>query len=149
MKKLLNGEEVEMTSEEVAAFEAARTPTLAQAKKAARKAISSRREKAETSGFLHLGVRYDSSSADLARMAVLGERARTAKATSESFSVRVAASDDSESNMNANEYIALEKSAGDHFVACSANARTLRQAVGNAADLAAVLAVDIESGWPS
>ena len=59
------------------------------------------------------------------------------------------AADDSESNMNADEVIALEKSAGDHFVACAANARTLRQAVNNAADVASCLAVDVNAGWPA
>jgi hypothetical protein len=149
LTKIVNGIPVEMTPQEEAAFEAARTPTLSDAKRAKKEAIADRRLQAETSGFRHLTVLYASKPQHLSRMAILAERARTAKAAAESFTVRVVAADDSETNMNANEYIALEKSAGDHFIACSANARTLRQAVNAAADLVAVLSIDIEAGWPA
>ena len=148
-KKMVNGVLLDMTPEEEAAFEAGRTPTLQQAKREMRARIAERRIVAEMAGFLHLTVRYASDGASLARMSVLAERARTAKAASEPFSVRVVSMDDGDTAMNANELLALEVSAGDHYVACSANARTLRQAVGNAADVAAVLAVDINAGWPA
>ena len=148
MKKLVNGELVDMTPEEAAAFEADRTPTLPQAKRAARLAIAARRAEAEHSGFLHAAVRYDSDALSLARIAVIAERARTAQAASAPLVVTMVAADDSQSNMNAAALIALEVSAGDHFVACSDNARVLRRAVNAAADLAAVTAVDLEVGWP-
>lgn len=146
--KIVNGKEVTMSPAEEAAFEAERTPTLPQAKRLMRDKIARRRAAAEMGGFLHLAVRYDSDASELARIAILGERARTAKAAATAFSVNVIASDDSQTAMNANEFIALEVSAGDHFIACSAKARALRLAVNKAADVASVLAVDTEVGWP-
>ena len=112
--------------------------------------IAQHRERAEQGGFTHSAVVYGSRGADLARLSILAQRARTAKADSENtWRARMVAADDSESNMTADEVIALEKSAGDHFVACAANARTLRQAVNNAADVASCLAVDVNAGWPA
>lgn len=146
--KLVNGVPVEMSPAEEAAFEAGRTPNLAQARRLMRDRIADRRSQAESGGFAHLTKRYDSRGGDLARLSILAERARTAKAAAGAFTVRVVASDDTEAAFNADEMIALEVSAGDHFLACSANARTLRQAVTAAADVALVLAVDIEAGWP-
>jgi len=147
--KFLNGNLVEMTPDEEAEFETSRALTLPQARREMRARIAARRERAENGGFQHLGVLYESRGADLARLPLLAARARTAKAAGENtWRARVVAADDSESNMNADEVIALEKSAGDHFVACAANARALRQAVNAAADVAAALAIDIEVGWP-
>lgn len=146
--KIVNGVVVDMTAQDAAEFEAARAPALPQAKREARERIAERRARAETGGFAHLTVRYDSRGPDLARLAILGARARAAKAAAQPFTVRMAAADESESAMNADELIALELSAGDHFVACSARARTLRQAVNTAVDVPAVLAVDIDIGWP-
>jgi hypothetical protein len=148
--KLVNGVLVVMSDAELIAFEDSRTLTLAQAKREMRGRIDARREAAERAGFVlpSTGARYASSPAFFSRLAVLAARARTAKAAGEAFTVNVVAADDSQSNMSANEIIALELAAGDCLVACSANARTLRQAVGNAADVAAVFAVDINAGWP-
>ena len=149
-KKLLNGQLVDMTPAEEAEFEAGRTPTLPQARRHMRDLIAQHRERAEQGGFTHSAVVYGSRGADLARLSILAQRARTAKADSENtWRARMVAADDSESNMTADEVIALEKSAGDHFVACAANARTLRQAVNNAADVASCLAVDVNAGWPA
>lgn len=149
-RKIVNGELVDMTPDEEAAFEAGRTLTLVQARREMRERIATRREIAEQGGFTHLTIVYSSRGADLARLSILAERARTAKAAAENtWRARMVAADDSESNMNADEVIALEKSAGDHFVACAANARSLRQAVNAAADTASVLAVDINDGWPA
>lgn len=146
--KLVNGRETAMSQEEVDAFEASRSMTLPQAKRHMRDLIAQHRERAEQGGFTHSAVVYGSRGADLARLSILTQRARTAKAASENtWRARMVAADDSESNMNADEVIALEKSAGDHFVACAANARTLRQAVNNAADVASCLAVDVNAGW--
>ena len=148
--KIVNGRETAMSSEEAEAFEASRSMTLPQARRYMRDLIAQHRERAEQGGFTHSAVVYGSRGADLARLSILAQRARTAKADSENtWRARMMAADDSESNMNADEVISLEKSAGDHFVACAANARTLRQAVNNAADVASCLAVDVNSGWPA
>jgi hypothetical protein len=146
--KLLNGVPVEMSDAEYLTFEDSRTLTVAQAKREMRRRIDERRERAERSGFALSATRYDSGPAFFSRLSILAARARTAKAANESFTVNVVAADESQANMNANEIIALEQAAGDFLVACSQNARTLRQAVGNAADVAAVLAVNVEAGWP-
>lgn len=148
--KLVNGRETAMSQEEVDAFEASRSMTLPQAKRHMRDLIAQHRERAEQGGFTHSAVVYGSRGADLARLSILAQRARTAKAASDNaWRARMVAADDSESSMTADEVIALEKSAGDHFVACAANARTLRQAVNNAADVASCLAVDVNAGWPA
>lgn len=148
--KIVNGRETAMSSEEAEAFEASRSMTLPQARRHMRDLIAQHRERAEQGGFTHSAVVYGSRGADLARLSILAQRARTAKAASDNaWRARMVAADDSESNMNADEVIALEKSAGDHFVACAANARTLRQAVNNAADVASCLAVDVNAGWPA
>lgn len=146
--RMVNGSSVPMSPDEEAAFDAGRTPTLAQARRLMRLRIADRRALAESANFVHLGKAYGSGAADLARLSVLAERARAAKAAATPYSVRIVAADDSESAMNADEVIALEISAGDHFLACSANARVLRQAVAAAADVAAALSVDIGIGWP-
>lgn len=101
--KLVNGVPVEMSPAEEAAFEAGRTPNLAQARRLMRDRIADRRSQAESGGFAHLTKRYDSRGADLARLSILAERARTAKAAAQPFTVRVVASDDSESAFNADE----------------------------------------------
>lgn len=147
-KKLLNGREVDMTVDEEAAFESMRSMSTPQAKKAMRDRLAARRIAAEHGGFAYLGLRYDSSDPALARLSLLGNRARTAKANSEAFSVSMTALDDSASNFSANEMIALEVAAGDHYVLCSANYKTLKQAVNGAADAAAALALDLDAGWP-
>lgn len=148
LSRIVNGQLVPMTPEEEAAFEADRTPTLPQARRLMRQRIAARRSLAEAGNFPHLGKGYESTAAALARLSILAQRARTAKAEATAFSVRMVAADDTETAMNADEVIALERSAGDYLIACSANARTLRQAVAAAADVPAVLAVDIEVGWP-
>jgi len=146
--KLVNGVSVDMDPAEAAAFEADRTPTLPQAKKLMRDRIAARRVVAEQGGFLHLTVRYNSDPQMLARIAIVAERARTAKTTATAFSINVIAADDTSGPMSADAYIALEKSAGDHFLACSDNAKTLRQAVNACTDVPSALAVNIEVGWP-
>jgi DNA primase len=148
MKKLVNGIEVEMTPAEAAEFEGTRTLTLPKAKQRVRDLIKQRRDQAETGGFAYLTLRYPSDGNSLARISILGERARTAKAASLPLVVSMIAMDDGASNFNANELIALEVAAGDHFAACSENAKVLRQAVNAAVDQATLDAVNIEIGWP-
>ena len=147
--KLVNGVHVEMSPAEEAAFEAARTPTLAQAKRAAREALAARLIRAEQSSFAFQTGRVVSDAAMLSRIAIFAHRAQRAIADSETITVRIALEDGSTLNLNRQEMLDLAKAAGDHFIACSANARTLRQAIQAAATLAEVAAVDIESGWPA
>lgn len=137
-----NGEVVEMTAEEEAAFEAERSPTLSQARRQARDRIRDRRELAERT-FPYAGARYDASAAG--RIAVLANAARISGA---GFPVRVIALDDSETGLSRAEYQAFEAALASHLQACSANAQALRQAVQAAADVAAVRAVDVDAGWP-
>jgi hypothetical protein len=148
--RLVNGIEIVMKPEESAAHDASRTPTLAQARRFMRERIAARREDAEAAGFLVAGTRFGSGAHEFARAALLGERARTAKAASQPFNVQILAADGTTTtNMNANELIAFEVAAADHLKACSDNARVLRQAVSDAADVVAVLAVNIDAGWPA
>lgn len=147
--RFVNGVPVEMSPAEEAAFEAARTPTLAQAKRAAREALAARLIRAEQSSFVFQTGRVVADAAMLSRIAVLALRAQRAIADSETITVRIALEDGSTLNLNRQEMLDLAKAAGDHFIACSANARTLRQAINAAATLAEVAAVDIETGWPA
>lgn len=147
--RFVNGVPVEMSPAEEAVFEAARTPTLAQAKRAAREALAARLIRAEQSSFVFQTGRVVADAAMLSRIAILALRAQRAIADSETITVRIALEDGSTLNLNRQEMLDLAKAAGDHFIACSANARTLRQAINAANSLAEVYAVGIESGWPS
>lgn len=140
--KMVNGVLVEMTAEEEAAFEASRTPTLAQARRQWKDRIRDRRELAERT-FPYVGARYDASAAG--RIAVLANAARISGA---GFPVRVVALDDSETGLSRAEYQAFEAALATHLQLCSANAQALRQAVQAAADVAAVRAIDVDAGWP-
>lgn len=146
--KIVNGVPVPMDAAEEAAFEASRTPTLQKAKRDLRDRLAARLARAERSGFSFQTVRVASDGDMLARIAILAERARRAVADSEAITVRLVAEDDSALNLNRGEMLDLAKTAGDHFLACSANARTLRQAIAAAATLAEVEAVNINTGWP-
>lgn len=137
-----NGELITLTAEEEAEFEASRTPTLSQARKAAKEAIRNRREQAERT-FPYLGIRYDASAAG--RIAVLANAARQ---SGTGFPVRIVALDDSEVGLSRAEMQAFEMALATHLQACSANAKSLRDQVQAAADVAAVRAIDVEAGWP-
>jgi hypothetical protein len=137
-----NGEAITLTAEEEAAFEASRSPTLNQAKRAARERIRDRRDQAERT-FPYLGVRYDASAAG--RIAVLANAARQ---SGTGFPVRVVALDDSEVSLSRAEMQAFELALATHLQACSANAKALRDAVQAAGDVPAVRAIDLEAGWP-
>ena len=146
--KMVNGVSVDMTPDELAAFEAQRVFNLPQAKRYMRLRIMARRERAELGGFLNGSTRYDSDAQSLSRIAILASRARTGKALGSNIVVSMVAADDSMTNMNADALLSLELSSGDHFIACSNNARVLRLAVNQADTVAAALAVDTEAGWP-
>jgi hypothetical protein len=138
-----NGEVIELTAEEEAAFEVARTPTLAQAKRAARERIRGLMEMAQRGGFTYAGARYDSANAGL--IAVL---ANAARAGAGGFPVRMIDLDDGETALSRAEVQAMEAALDMHIKACSAHAKTLRDAVAAAADVPAVRAIDLDAGWP-
>jgi hypothetical protein len=137
-----NGERVTLEGADADAFEAARTPTLNQARREKREAIRVRRNQAELT-FPYLGGRYDASAAG--RIAVLANAARQ---SGTGFPVRVAALDDTETSLSRAEMQAFELALATHLQGCSANVVALRQAVNAAGDVAAVRAVDVEAGWP-
>jgi hypothetical protein len=145
--KMVNGVLVTMTAEEEAQFEADRTPTLAHAKKARKQAILVRWGMADAAGFTYQTKTIESDATNLARISVLASRARRALADSEAFSVVWVTADDSTLTLNRAELIDMDKAAGDFLKRMSDNARTLRQAVSAATDLAGVAAVNIEAGW--
>lgn len=141
-KIVAGSEPVNMSAEEEAVLEALRTPTLNQAKRAARNRIQALRDQAERS-FPYAGTRYDSSAAG--RIAVL---ANAARASATGFPVRVVAIDDSETNLSRAEYQAFETALATQLQACSAKATALRQTVNAASDVPAVRAIDLDAGWP-
>ena len=94
--KIVNGREAAMSSEEAEAFEASRSMTLPQARRYMRDLIAQHRERAEQGGFTHSAVVYGSRGADLARLSIMAQRARTAKADSDkAWRARMMAADDS------------------------------------------------------
>lgn len=148
MRKLVNGVVIEMTPEEEAAFEADRTPTLPRAKRAKKHAIIAAWVKAERNGVVFQAKTVETGSDSLARLGVLARRARQAKDDGVPFPVSIVAADDSILNLSRAELLLLDQAVGDHFKACSDNAKALLQATRDAADLAAVAAVDESAGWP-
>lgn len=137
-----NGELVQLTAEEEADFEASRTPTLQQARRSAKERIRDLRDLASRT-FPYLGVRYDASMAG--QIAVL---ANAARASGNGFPVRVVALDDSEVGLSRAEMQVFETALATHLQACSAKAKTLRDTVQAAGDVASVRAIDLEAGWP-
>ena len=123
---------------------------IGQAKKRKREGIASRLAQAERAGFVFQQAARIASDADsLARVSILALRAQRAKDDGQAISVRLVAVDDTALTLNRQEILDLAKAAGDHFLACSDNARTLRQAVAAATTAAEVDAVDLDSGWPA
>ena len=122
---------------------------LGQAKRQKREGIASRLAQAERAGFVFQAARIASDADSLARISILALRAQRAKDDGQAISVRLVAADDTALTLNRQEMLDLAKAAGDHFLACSDNARTLRQAVAAATTAAEVDAVDLDSGWPA
>lgn len=151
--KYVNGVPVVMTPAEEAAFEAERTPTLGQAKRDARRRVRNRQLQARANGFLYQAQRIDSDNDTLTDILVFEARGRRAKEDNETWAnpVRFQAADGSNINLSRQETLDLAKAAGDHLMVVNERARTLIQAINQAADNAAVAAAinDIDNGWPA
>jgi hypothetical protein len=123
--------------------------TLQRAKQEAREAIIHRWAKAEGDGLAFQTKRIETDTDNISRIGVLARRARQAKDDGQPFPVSLIAADETVLNLTRAEILLLDTALGDHFKACSDNARTLRQAVTAAATVAAVEAINIEAGWPA
>lgn len=141
--KIVNGETVEMTAEEEAAFESLRTPPLSQIKKEAKARIRGVMRSAQRGGFTYAGARYDSADAGL--IAVLANAARAGLG---GFPVRMLDMDGGDTALSRAEMQAMEAALDTHIKACSTNAKALLDAVSAASDVAAVRAINIDAGWP-
>ena len=84
-------------------------------------------------------------SALAGRIAVLANAARQ---SGNGFPVRFVSEEDTEVSLSRAEMQTFETALATHLQACSANAKALRDAVQAAATSQAVLAIDIEAGWP-
>jgi hypothetical protein len=147
--KWVSGTVTPMDPAEEAEFESSRRLTLPQVKRAKKGAILVRLNEAERAGFTFQTKRIPSDADSLARISIIASRARRAQADGAAFSVVWFADDDSALTLNRTELQDLDKAAGDHFKACSDNARTLRQAVSAAGTVAEVEAIDVNAGWPA
>jgi hypothetical protein len=71
-----------------------------------------------------------------------------AKSASQPFAITWTFADNSTAALGADEMIGLGSMVMAHVDACYAAARTLRSAIDRAADMAALLAIDLAAGWP-
>jgi hypothetical protein len=74
--------------------------------------------------------------------------ALVAKSAQASYSIVWTLADNSTVTLNADQMIGLGLAVMQHVNACHTNARTLRDLIEDAADMAELLAIDINSGWP-
>ena len=72
-----------------------------------------------------------------------------AKSAAAPFEVTWTFADNSTADLDADEMISLGITAMGHVDACYARARVLRADIDAAADMAALLSINIEQGWPS
>ncbi len=145
MQKLVNGQLVEMTPQEEAAFEAARLGTLPQAKQRMRASLSLRRRRAEAAGFDHLGSRFPSGANVVSAAALMA----AIDGQGGPFSISVETADGSIVTMNAAQYQAYRRALAGHVKACSDRASTALQAIAAAQTPQEAVSVDIDSGWPA
>lgn len=71
-----------------------------------------------------------------------------AKSAAAPFEVTWTFADNSTADLDADEMISLGITAMGHVDACYARARVLRSAIDAAADMAALLSINLEQGWP-
>jgi hypothetical protein len=88
---------------------------------------------------------------ELARSNIAGAAlaAVIAQGASAPYSVTWTRADNSTVSLNATEMIAVGLAVMQHVDGCYNRARTLRDAINAAANMAALLAIDINTGWPS
>jgi len=72
-----------------------------------------------------------------------------AKSASAPLEITWTFADNSTADLDADEMIGLGLTVMQHVDACYANARTLRADIDAAADMAALLSIDLQQGWPS
>lgn len=74
--------------------------------------------------------------------------ARNAKINNASFSITWTLANNSNVTLNADQMIDLGSKVTQHITACFNRARALRQSINNARHMAALLAIDVDAGWP-
>lgn len=134
-------EQVDLTPEEIAA----RTPTLAQARTDKLAALSERRWQAETGGTLVNGVPVKTDSSSTAKITAAYVQAKE----DPNFTVNWKVDTAMFVTLDAATIMAIGDAVTAHVQACFDNEMALTASIMLAADVAALDAIDIASGWPS
>lgn len=134
-------EQVDLTPEEIAA----RTPTLAQARTDKLAALSERRWQAETGGTLVGGVPVKTDASSTAKITAAYVQAKE----NPNFTVNWKVATAMFVTLDAATIIAIGDAVTAHVQACFDNEMALTASIMLAADVAALDAIDINSGWPS
>jgi hypothetical protein len=128
VKKLVNGQLVDMTLDEEAAFEAGRAPTLQQARAGAIARVAARKAAAEAVGVVVIGKPYGTTPTAVARLAILATKpANDPRRPAQPALLAVA----------------------DRLADCDDREAELLAAIESAPTVAAVQAIDINVGWPA
>lgn len=145
-------ETVETWADDEAIYVRPRTPDPAEALAIARlqrwEAAKLIRDAHIDSGCMTPLGRVDSDEASRLNISGAVQAALIAQAAGESFAIDWTMADNSVVSHNGSAMVAMGLAVASYVSACHEAARLLRVAIEDAADLAAVEAIDIEVGWP-
>lgn len=133
--------QVPLTPEEIAA----RTPTLAQARADKLAALAERRWQAETGGTLVGGMPVKTDASSTAKITAAYVQA----SANPNFAVNWKVDTAMFVTLDAATVIAIGDAVTAHVQACFDNEMALATAIMLAPDVAALDAIDIETGWPA
>lgn len=121
-------------------------PTLAEAKAAKAAAVKRKRDLMETQGFMHLGKPFDSDERSVLRIT---QAALTAQVAGAGFTIDWTAADNSVVTLNQAAMLGMPAALATRANALHQHAAGLKAQIVAAADAAALLAIDIDAGWPA
>lgn len=110
--------------------------------------VKARRDQAEWWGCSTALGRVDTDPESQRKTSGAVQLAMIAQATGTSFEIDWTMQDNGVAAHDAAAMIAMGVAVGQHVAACHAAALMKRQALANAADVAAIEAVDLDNGWP-
>lgn len=144
MKKLVNGEYIDLTTEEEAAFLAPKP--LADLKKERRDDLAEKRYRVETGGIVVGGEPIDTT--DRSKVLINGSyNLSLQNVETPGFAVPFKTVN-GWVNIPASDMIAIGSAVGWHVLNCFAREQELSALIAAATTNAEVEAIDIESGWP-
>lgn len=120
--------------------------TLAEAKSAAKAAVKRTRDRIETQGFSYLGRLFDSDERSVQRITAA---ALTAQVIGSGFAIEWTAADNSAVALDQATMLGMPAALAMHANALHQHAASLKVQIDLAADLAALAAINIDTGWPA